>query len=262
MHHRQRDRDGIERLRPIAEIQFLDFIHSAMDQIMSEAARIRYRSNNDFSCPLVIRVPFGGGVHGALYHSQSIEAMFVHTPGLKVLAPAFPADAAGLLRAAIRGDDPVLFLEHKKMYRSIKGPVPAGDFEVPIGKARVVQEGTDATIVTYGMMVHESLKAVRPWRETGVSDRDHRSPFAQTTRRDYLISRRRRPARCWSSPRRTDVFVASEVAAMIGEEAFAYLDAPVMRSPLRTSRPCHSVLRLSTHSWLTPRKIGGLRCRG
>src|SRR3712207_3999128 len=126
---------------------------------MNEAARIRYRSNNDFGCPLVVRVPFGGGVHGALYHSQSIEAMFVHTPGIKVVAPATPADAKGLLRSAIRDDDPVLFLEHKKMYRSVKGPVPEGDHDVPLGRARIVQEGDHATIVAYGLMVHEAVKA-------------------------------------------------------------------------------------------------------
>src|SRR5829696_7016556 len=150
---------AVNGLRPIAEIQFLDFIHPAMDQIMNEAARLRYRSNNDFCCPLVIRVPFGGGVHGALYHSQSIEALFVHTPGLKVVAPSTPADAKGLLRSAIRDEDPVLFLEHKKMYRSIKGPVPEGDYDVPLGHARILQEGTHATIVTYGLMVHEAQKA-------------------------------------------------------------------------------------------------------
>src|SRR5829696_2023296 len=161
---------ALNGLRPIAEIQFLDFIHPAMDQIMNEAARIRYRSNNDFSCPLVIRAPFGGGVHGALYHSQSIEAVFVHTPGLYVVAPSNPADAAGLLRTAIRGDDPVLFLEHKKLYRSIKGEVPPGDHAVPLGEARIVRAGTDATVVTYGMMVHEAATAIETVAgETGAS---------------------------------------------------------------------------------------------
>ncbi|HYP59257.1 MAG TPA: alpha-ketoacid dehydrogenase subunit beta [Thermomicrobiales bacterium] len=222
---------ALNGLRPIAEIQFLDFIHSAMDQIMSEAAKIRYRSNNDFACPLVIRVPFGGGVHGALYHSQSIEAMFVHTPGLRVLAPAFPADAAGLLRAAIRGDDPVLFLEHKKMYRAIKGPVPTGDFEAPIGKARVVQEGTDVTIIAYGMMVHEALKAVSVVaEETGVSveliDLRSLKPLDE----DCLVQSAKKTGKVLVVTEANEACsVASEVAAMVGEEAFAYLDAPVMR---------------------------------
>ena len=222
---------ALNGLRPIAEIQFLDFIHSAMDQIMSEAAKIRYRSNNDFACPLVIRVPFGGGVHGALYHSQSIEAMFVHTPGLRVLAPAFPADAAGLLRAAVRGDDPVLFLEHKKMYRAIKGPVPTGDFEAPIGKARVVQEGTDVTIIAYGMMVHEALKAVSVvTEETGVSveliDLRSLKPLDE----DCLVQSAKKTGKVLVVTEANEACsVASEVAAMVGEEAFAYLDAPVMR---------------------------------
>jgi 2-oxoisovalerate dehydrogenase E1 component beta subunit len=202
-----------------------------MDQIMSEAARIRYRSNNDFSCPLVIRVPFGGGVHGALYHSQSIEAMFVHTPGLRVLAPAFPADAAGLLRAAIRGDDPVLFLEHKKMYRAIKGPVPAGDFEVPIGKARVVQEGTDATVIAYGMMVHEAQKAASVVaEEVGASieliDLRSLKPLDE----ECVVQSAKKTGKVLVVTEANEACsVASEVAALVGEEAFAYLDAPVMR---------------------------------
>jgi len=222
---------ALNGLRPVAEIQFLDFIHSAMDQIMNEAARIRYRSNNDFACPMVIRVPFGGGVHGALYHSQSIEAMFVHTPGLRVVAPATPADAAGLLRTAIRGQDPVLYLEHKKMYRSIKGMVPGGDYMVPLGVARTVQEGRDATIVTYGLMVHEAAKAAAELTaETGTSieiiDLRSLKPLdeaavvtsVQKTNRALVVAEANRPCS-----------VASEVAALIAEEAFAYLDAPVMR---------------------------------
>lgn len=221
---------ALNGLRPIAEIQFLDFIHSAMDQLMNEAARLRYRSNNDFSCPIVVRVPFGGGVHGALYHSQSIEAVFVHTPGLKVVAPATPADARGLLRAAIRDDDPVLYLEHKRMYRLIKGPVPSGPHEVPLGRARVARAGTDATIVTYGFMVHEAEKAAAAAAESGASveviDLRSLKPLdeaavvasAKKTGKALVVAEANRPCS-----------VASEVAALIAEEAFAYLDAPVMR---------------------------------
>lgn len=222
---------ALNGLRPVAEIQFLDFILSATDQIMSEAARLRYRSNGDFACPLVIRTPFGGGVHGALYHSQSIEAIFVHTPGLKVVVPATPADAKGLLRSALRDDDPVLFLEHKKMYRAIKGDVPVGDYEVPLGQARIVQSGNDATIVTYGLMVHEAaraaaeiagetgatielvdLRSLKPLDETTIVD------SAKKTGKILVVTEANRPCS-----------VASEVAALIGEAAFAYLDAPVMR---------------------------------
>jgi 2-oxoisovalerate dehydrogenase E1 component beta subunit len=222
---------ALNGLRPIAEIQFLDFIHPAMDQIMNEAARIRYRSNNDFSCPLVIRVPFGGGVHGALYHSQSIEAIFVHTPGLHVVAPSTPADAAGLLRAAIHSDDPVLFLEHKKLYRSIKGEIPPGDHTVPIGQAQIVRTGTDATVVTYGMMVHEAATAIETVTgETGASieliDLRSLKPLDEEV---VLASVRKTGKALVVAEANRLCSVASEVAATISESAFPYLDAPVMR---------------------------------
>lgn len=222
---------AINGLRPIAEIQFLDFIHSAVDQIMNEAARLRYRSNNDYGCPIVIRVPFGGGVHGALYHSQSIEAMFVHCPGLKVVAPATPADAKGLLYAAVRDEDPVLYLEHKKMYRLIKGPVPEGDYEIPIGSARIVQEGTDATVIAYGFMVHEAERAAaQVSAETGahieIIDLRSLKPLDETT---ILESARKTGKVLVVTEANRLCSVASEVAATIAEHAFAYLDAPVMR---------------------------------
>jgi 2-oxoisovalerate dehydrogenase E1 component beta subunit len=222
---------ALNGLRPVAEIQFLDFIYPAMDQIMNEAARIRYRSDNDFSCPLVIRAPFGGGVHGALYHSQSIEAMFVHTPGLKVVVPSTVADAQGLLRAAIHDDDPVLFLEHKKMYRLIKGTLQTAPAETPIGSARVVQEGTDATIVTYGLMVHEARKAADTiTEETGASieviDLRSLKPLDEAT---VVSSVKKTGKALMVTEANRPCSVASEVAALIAEEAFAYLDAPVMR---------------------------------
>src|SRR5919109_2453018 len=126
---------ALHGLRPVAEIQFADFIHPAFDQLVSEAARIRYRSNGDFAVPMVVRAPYGGGVHGALYHSQSVESLFAHVPGLKVVIPSTPADLKGLLLESLADPDPVLFLEHKKMYRSIKGPVPEGvDWRVPAGR--------------------------------------------------------------------------------------------------------------------------------
>ena len=128
---------AMQGLRPIAEIQFADFIYPAFNQIVGEAAKTRYRSNGDYSCPLVIRTPYGGGVRGALSHSVSIEALFYHVPGLKIVAPSTPRDIKGLLTAAIEDPDPVLFLEHKKTYRSIKGEVPDGHFTIPIGKADV-----------------------------------------------------------------------------------------------------------------------------
>jgi 2-oxoisovalerate dehydrogenase E1 component beta subunit len=222
---------ALNGLRPIAEIQFMDFIHPAMDQIMNEAARLRYRSNNDFHCPLVIRVPYGGGVHGALYHSQSLEAVFVHTPGLKVVAPATPADAAGLLRAALRDEDPVLYLEHKRMYRAIRGPVMPGEFDVPIGQARLVQEGTDATVIAYGMMAHEAEKAAATvGDETGASieviDLRSLKPLDEAA---LLASARKTGKVLVVTEANRLCSVASEVAALIGEHAFAHLDAPVMR---------------------------------
>src|SRR6266446_6687585 len=138
---------ALHGLLPVAEIQFADFIHPAFDQIVSEAARLRYRSNGAFGVPLVIRAPCGGGIHGALYHSQSIEAFYGHVPGLKVVMPATPADAAGMLRTAIADPDPVLFLEHKKCYRAVKGEVLDERFETPIGPAGVKREGSALSAV-------------------------------------------------------------------------------------------------------------------
>src|SRR5262245_616572 len=160
---------ALHGLLPVAEIQFADFIHPAFDQIVSEAARIRYRSNGDFGVPMVIRAPFGGGVHGAMYHSQSIEAFYGHVPGLKVVVAATPHDVKGLLRAAIRDPDPVLLLEHKKTYRLIKGEVPDEPYEVPIGRADVKREGTDVTCVAYGLMLHVALAAAERLAGDGVS---------------------------------------------------------------------------------------------
>src|SRR5207237_6188952 len=159
---------ALHGLLPIAEIQFADFIHPAFDQMVSEAARIHYRSNGDFSVPMVVRAPYGGGVHGALYHSQSVESLFAHVPGLKVVIPSTPADLKGLLLASLDDPDPVLFLEHKKMYRAIKGPVPeGGDWRVPIGVAEIARPGTDATLVTYGLQRHLAVEAADRLRDEG-----------------------------------------------------------------------------------------------
>src|SRR5262249_20701981 len=141
----------------------------AVDQIINEAAKMRYRSNGTWTVPMVIRAPFGGGVHGALYHSQCVEAMFAHIPGLKVVAPVTPEDAKGLLLASIRDEDPVLFFEHKRAYRSIKGEVPDNDYTIPIGKARIARAGSDLTILTYGMMVHTSMEVAERLDKEGIS---------------------------------------------------------------------------------------------
>jgi len=156
-------------MRPVAEIQFADFIHAAADHLIGEAAKVRYRTGGDWTCPLVVRTPYGAGFRGGPYHSQSIEAFYAHVPGLKVVAPSTPADAKGLLIAAIRDPDPVLVLEHKRTYRAIKGHVPEGDYTVPIGKANVARGGTDATILAYGMMFHESMAAAETLALQGIS---------------------------------------------------------------------------------------------
>jgi len=155
-------------MRPVAEIQFADFIHASMDHLVGEAAKIRWRTGGDWSCPMVLRTAYGGGFRGGPYHSQSVEAYYAHAPGLKVVAPSTPADAKGLLLAAIRDPDPVLVLEHKRTYRAIRGEVPEGDYVVPIGAARVAREGRDATVLAYGMMLHESLAAAEGLAEEGI----------------------------------------------------------------------------------------------
>ena len=155
-------------MRPIAEIQFADFILPATNQIISEAAKIRYRSNNDWNCPITIRAPYGGGVSGALYHSQSIEAVFANQPGLKIVMPSTPYDAKGLLKSAIRDNDPVLFFEHKRAYRLLKEEVPEDDYTIPIGKAHIKREGSDVTVITYGLCVHFALEAAKKLEKEGI----------------------------------------------------------------------------------------------
>ncbi len=218
-------------LRPVAEIQFADFIHPAFDQIVSEAARLRYRSNGDFGVPLVVRAPFGGGVHGALYHSQSIEAFYGHVPGLKVVIPSTPRDAKGLLRAAIRDPDPVMFLEHKKTYRLIKGEVPDEDYEVPIGPADVKREGDDLTCVAYGLMLHHCLEAAAKLEEEdGVSVEviDLRT-IAPLDKETILQSVRKTGKAMVVYEDNRTYGAGAEVVATIAEEAMFELDGPLVR---------------------------------
>ncbi len=217
-------------LRPIAEIEFADFIYAAFDQIVSEAAKMRYRSNGTWTCPLVIRAPYGGGIHGALYHSQSIEAFFCHVPGLKVVAPATPYDAKGLLLAAIRDPDPVLFLEHKKLYRAIKGEVPDGDYTIPIGKAEVKRAGTDISVITYGAMLHETLAAAEELARDGIEievvDLRTLQPLDKET---ILASARKTSKVCIIHEDSKTMGLGAEIAALISDEAFIDLDAPIKR---------------------------------
>ena len=217
-------------MRPIAEMQFADFIMPAVNQIVSEAAKIRYRSNNDWNCPITIRAPYGGGVHGALYHSQSVEALFANVPGLKIVMPSTPYDAKGLLKAAIRDNDPVLFFEHKRAYRLIKGQVPEEEYTLPIGKADVKREGEDITVITYGLSVHFALQAAEKLEKDGISahvldlrtvyplDREAIVEAAKKTGKVLLITEDNKEGS-----------IISEVSAIIAEECLFDLDAPIQR---------------------------------
>ena len=221
---------AVNGLRPVAEIQFADFIFPAFNQLVSEAARMRYRSNNGYGVPMVVRAPYGGGVHGALYHSQSVEAFFTHVPGLKVVVPSTPYDARGLLRSSIRNDDPVLFFEHKKMYRSVRGDVPDTDFTVPLGKAAVTHPGTQISVFAYGLMAHYALEAADRVGEDGISvevvDLRTLRPLDEET----VLESVRKTGKCLIvyEDNRFGGYGA-EVAALVAEEAFDYLDGPVTR---------------------------------
>jgi 2-oxoisovalerate dehydrogenase E1 component beta subunit len=222
---------ALHGMLPVAEIQFADFIFPAFDQIVSEAARIRYRSNGDFSCPLLIRTPCGGGIHGALYHSQSIEAYFAHVPGLKVVMPSTPADAAGLLRSALHDPDPVLFLEHKKAYRAVTGDVPDGPYEVPIGLADVKREGDVLTCVSYGFALHACLDAAaRLAQDEGLEVEivDVRT-LAPLDKETILASVRRTSKAMVVYEDNRTYGAGAEIAATIAEEAMYDLDAPIVR---------------------------------
>jgi 2-oxoisovalerate dehydrogenase E1 component beta subunit len=221
---------ALHGLLPVAEIQFADFIHPAFDQLVSEAARIRYRSAGTFEVPMVVRTPYGGGVHGALYHSQSIEAFYGHVPGLKVVVPATPYDAKGMLRAAIRDPDPVLFLEHKKTYRLIKGEVPDEPYEVPIGVADVKREGEDLTCIAYGLMLHYCLEAAAKLADEGASvevvDVRTIAPLDKQTILDSV--RKTGKAMVVYEDNRT-YGAGAEIVATIAEECLFDLDGPLVR---------------------------------
>ena len=222
---------AVNGMRPIAEIQFADFIWPAMNQIVSEAARMYYRSNGEWNVPLVIRAPYGGGIHGALYHSQSVEAFFAHVPGLKVVVPATPYDVKGMIKSAIADPDPVMFFEHKKTYRLIKGEVPDGDYTVPIGVADVKRNGDDLTIITYGMMLHYALEAAElVAREDGVETEviDLRTVRPLDTEAILASARKTGKVLIIHEDNLTGG-IGGEIAALIAEHAFEYLDGPIMR---------------------------------
>ena len=217
--------------RPVPEVQFADFIYPAFDQIVNELAKMRYRSGGQYTCPMVIRTPYGGGIRGGHYHSQSPEAYFVHTPGLKVVVPATPYDAKGLLISAIRDDNPVIFLEPKRVYRAARGEVPDGDYTVELGRAHVVREGLDVTVAAYGAMLHNCLEAAeQSEEEEGIScevvDLRTLMPFDVET---VLSSVRKtgRLAIVHEAPRTCGF--GAELAATVGEKALLHLQAPVTR---------------------------------
>jgi len=232
---------GLMGLRPVAEMQFADFISCGFDQIVNFAAKCRYRWSAPV--PIVVRAPSGGGIHGGPYHSQNPEMWFVKTPGLKVVAPATAYDAKGLIKSSIRDNDPVIFFEHKGLYRRIKEDLPAGDFTVPIGKARVVREGSDLTIVTYGAMLWVALEAADKLAEEGASaevvdlrtllplDRETVLESVKKTSKVLLLHEDTRTAG-----------MAGELAISITESVFEYLDGPIVRvtapdSPVPYSPP-------------------------
>ena len=222
---------AVNGMRPVAEIQFADFVWPAINQLVGEAARVRYGTNGGKFAPMTVRVPYGGGVRGGLYHSQSIEVLFAHTPGLQVIAPATPWDARGLLRSAIRSNDPTVFLEHKRSYRLVRGEAPDEEYTEPIGKADVKRAGNDVTLVTYGLMLHFSLQAAEMVAqsagiETEVVDLRTLRPIDGETILDSVS----RTGRAMIVQEDTGaVSVSSEVAAIIASEGFFDLDAPVMR---------------------------------
>jgi 2-oxoisovalerate dehydrogenase E1 component beta subunit len=217
-------------LRPVAEIQFQDFIFPAFDQIVSEAAKMRYRSGGQYTVPMVIRTPYGGGIRGGLYHSQSGEAYFCHTPGLKVVIPSTPYDAKGLLIASIQDPDPVLFMEPKALYRSVKGEVPDGEYTVDLSTLRSVREGEDVTVFCYGAMVPVVEKAAKLAAEKGIDTNivdlrtllplDEEGVLEHAKRTGRVVIVHEAPRFCG---------YGSEVSALIAEHVIEYMEAPIKR---------------------------------
>ena len=245
---------AVNGLRPVAEIQFEGFLAPAMDQIMSHIARIRTRSRGRFTSPLVIRSPFGGGIRAPEHHSDSPEAIFIHTPGIKVVIPASPYDGKGLIKAAIRDEDPVLFFEPKRIYRAVKEEVPDEDYTVPIGKAKVAREGKDITLISWGAMVRETLRAAEMAEREGVKseviDLRTLSPMDE----EVFINSVRKTGRAvvvQEAPRTCGL--GAEISARIQETSLLSLEAPVERiTGFDTVVP---LLKLENHYLPTPERI-------
>ena len=217
-------------MRPIAEIQFSDFVWPAANQLIGETARARYGTNGALTVPMVVRIPYGGGIHGGLFHSQNVESYFFHTPGLKVVAPATPYDAKGLLKASIRDDNPVVFVEHKKTYRLVRGEVPEEEYVLPIGNADVKRNGDDVSVVTYGLMVHYCLEAAEALAQDGVGVEVVDLRTLTPLDKDTIIASVKRTGRALVvHEANVTGGVGAEVAALLADQAFEHLDAPIMR---------------------------------
>jgi pyruvate dehydrogenase E1 component beta subunit len=217
-------------LRPVPEVQFADFILPAFDQIVNEAAKYRYRSGGQYACPMVIRTPYGGGIRGGHYHSQSPETLFVHTPGLKVVVPSNPSDAKGMLLSAIRDPDPVLFFEPKRIYRAAKGEVAEGAFEVPLGKAAVTREGSQVTLIAWGAMWHEADRAAREAEAEGIDCEVLDLRSLQPLDLDAIVASVKKTGRAvivHEAPRTCGF--GAELSALIQERCFLHLEAPIVR---------------------------------
>ncbi|OPA81364.1 alpha-ketoacid dehydrogenase subunit beta [Paenibacillus selenitireducens] len=217
-------------MKPIAEMQYSDFMFPATNQIISEAAKIRYRSNNDWTCPVVIRAPIGGGIFGGLYHSQCPESVFFGTPGLKIIAPYSAYDAKGLLKAAVRDPDPVIFFENKKCYKLITEDVPLDDYIVPIGVANVLREGTDITVISYSLPLHFAMQAAEELAKENISAHILDLRTIQPLDRDAILEAAKKTGKVLiiHEDNKTGG-VGAEVSAIIAEEMLFDLDAPIMR---------------------------------
>lgn len=218
-------------LKPICEIQFADYIFPAYDQIVNELAKMRYRTGNQYACPLVIRTPYGGGIHGGHYHSQSPEAQFLHTPGIQVVVASSPYDAKGLLVSAIRSNDPVIFFEPKRIYRALKEEVPTEEYSIPIGKAHIGMIGTDVTLIGWGSQHHQNMAAAQELKEkhnisAEVLNLRTLNPLDISTI-VTSIKKTRRCVVCHEAPK-TQGFGA-EIASQIYEHCFLSLEAPIFR---------------------------------
>ncbi|MGB1286894.1 MAG: alpha-ketoacid dehydrogenase subunit beta [Aggregatilineales bacterium] len=222
---------AVADLRPICEIQFADYIHPAFNQIVSEAARMYYRSNGVWNVPMVIRAPYGGGVGGGLYHSQSVEAFYTHVPGLKVVVPSTPEDAKGLLKSAVRDPNPVMFFEPKKGYRSIKGDVPDGEYTTPIGPARIAHEGDEVSVYAYGMMAHyATIAAQKVAREDGIYAEVVDLRTLLPVDKDAIINSFKKTGKALIVYEdNLTMGYGAEISAILSDEAFEYMDAPIKR---------------------------------